>query len=345
MIIYLLKKSEQKTIETYAQKAKQAAHDLAQPIVVLNSMAHLLHDSNNDVIKSVISRINNIVDDLSGKKIVQASSHKQEVNTSLLKKIENLVQEKQLTNSKLVTISLDSQSRLEDIAFDQFSLVRVLSNFLQNSLEASARNVVVTVAEIDDNIQFIIKDDGVGIPAGLLDRLGEIGVTHGKKFGSGLGLFGAFEFAREINGHIQINSRLNQGTEIILSIPRKKENKIILAADTKLFILDDEDFVLDTWKLKLKDLQLEQTIEFFKSTSTLAERMKDFDSNEFFVLSDYNLNDSLNGLDFIEVQSLQGQSALITGQADDPKIIARSKQLKVPLISKSDLHTLKIELV
>ena len=92
-------------------------------------------------------------------------------------------------------------------------------------------------------------------------------------------------------------------------------------------------------------MQLEQSIEFFQTTSALSARMKDFDSNEIFILSDYNLNDTLNGLDFIEAKSLQGQSALITGQADDQKIIARSKQLKIPLISKSDLHILNIELI
>ncbi len=71
--------------------------------------------------------------------------------------------------------------------------------------------------------------------------------------------------------------------------------------------------------------------------TALSIRMKDFDSNEIFVLSDYNLNDSLTGLDFIEAQRLQGQSALITGQAEDQNVIERSKRLKVQLIPKENL--------
>lgn len=345
LAIYLLKKSEQKIIESYAQKAKQAAHDLAQPIVVLNSVAHLLQDSNTDVIKSVISRINNIVNELSDKKIVQTGKSLQEVSTSLSEKIGNLVQEKQLTSGNRVSISLDVKARLEEVAFDQYLLIRVLSNILQNSLEASARNIIFNVIEIDNKIEFLVKDDGLGIPDSFKDRLGEKGFTHGKTFGSGLGLFGAFEFAKANNGDIRISSNLSQGTEIILSLPKYIEQKIVLAADTKLFVLDDEELVLSAWKLKLKNLELDQPIEYFRNVQTLSARMKNFDPNEIFVLSDYNLNDSVNGLDFIEAQSLQGQSALITGQADDQKIIERSKRLKVSLISKSDLHNLKIQLV
>lgn len=345
LIIYLLKRSEQKIIESYAQKAKQAAHDLAQPIVVLNSVAHLLQDSGTNVIKSVIFRINNIVDDLSDKKTVQVSNRLQAENTSLLTKIENLVQEKQLTIGSLVKISLNVNACLDDVVFDQYSLIRVLSNFLQNSIEANSTSIEVSVTEVENKFEITIKDDGFGIPNGHMERLGEKGFTHGKTFGSGLGLFGAFEFAKENNGHIKIDSKLNHGTTITLSLPKHNEQKIVLAADTKLFVLDDEELVLNTWKLKLKNFQLDQPIEFFSDVTALSGRLKDFDSNEIFVLSDYNLNEALTGLDFIEAQRLQGQAALITGQADDQKIIKRAKELKVPLFSKVDLHNLKIEMI
>jgi signal transduction histidine kinase len=348
LIIYQIKKTEQKIIEKYAQKAKQAAHDLAQPIVVLNSLVHSLTDSSHDVIKSVILRINNIVDDLSDKKSVPVNHNvKPEpiLNTSLLLKIENLIQEKQLTAPSQVKINLDAARNLSDVAFDQYSLIRVLANFLQNSIEANALNIKVTVYEVDNDIQFTVSDDGVGISDDILNRLGEKGFTHGKEFGSGLGLFGAYQFAEENSGQIRINSNINQGCEIILSVPKKNQQKIILATDTKLFILDDEDLILRTWKLKLQDLELDQPVEYFKSSLELSERIKNFDPNMIFIFSDYNLSDKLTGLDFIETQGLQGQAALITGQHDDPEIIKRSQRLKVPVISKIELHNLQIELI
>lgn len=267
------------------------------------------------------------------------------INTSLLLKIENLIQEKQLTAPSQVKISLDTAKNLSEVAFDQYSLIRVLSNFLQNSIEANALNIKVAVFEVDNNLQFTVTDDGVGVSPDILDQLGEKGFTRGKEFGSGLGLFGAYLFVEQNSGNIKINSNINQGCEIILSVPKKNQQKIILATDTKLFILDDEDLILRTWQLKLQDLELDQPVEYFKSGLELAERIKNFNPNEVFIFSDYNLSDKLTGLDFIEAQGLQGQAALITGQHDDPEIIKWSQRLKVPVISKIELHNLQIELI
>ena len=345
LIIFLLKKSEQKVIESYAQKAKQAVHDLAQPIVILNSMTHQFKDSSNDVLHSVIGRINSIVDDLSGKKSTPIKNSVLEVETTLIKRIESLIEEKKIATINRIKIELIAPLFLEDVFADTYSLLRVLSNFIQNSLEAKSTHIKITIAEAVDEIQFTVTDDGHGIPAAIANRLGEKGFTHGKEFGSGLGLFGAFEFAAENNGRIVINSVQGQGAELTLRLPKKSKNKIVLAADTKVFVLDDDELILNTWRLKLKDLHFDRPVEYFKCALRLSEQIKNFDQNEIYIFSDYNLNDQANGLDFIESNSLQGQSALVTGQADDQKVIERAKQLKVPVIPKTELADLRIELI
>ena len=128
-------------------------------------------------------------------------------------------------------------------------------------------------------------------------------------------------------------------------LPKKSKNKIVLTSDTKVFVLDDDELILNTWRLKLKDLHFDRPVEYFKSALKLSEQIKNFDQNEIYIFSDYNLNDQANGLDFIESNSLQGQSALVTGQADDQKVIERAKQLKVPVIPKTELADLRIELI
>ena len=308
-------------------------------------MTHHFKDASNDVLHSVIGRINNIVDDLSGKKAVSTENFKHDVDEALLKQIKNLIEEKKLATSNRVKIELVAPPSLDDVFADKYELLRVLSNFIQNSLEAEATYIKISLTEIDDEIQFKVTDDGQGIPAEIINRLGEKGFTHGKKFGSGLGLFGAFEFATENNGRIIINSELKQGAELTLVLPKKSKHKIILASDTKVFVLDDDELVLNTWRQKLNDLQFDRPAEYFKSASKLSEQIKNFDQNEIYIFSDYNLNDKANGLDFIESNSLQGQSALVTGQASDSKVIERAKLLKVPVISKIDLAGLRIELI
>lgn len=345
LIIFLLKKSEQKIIESYAQKAKQAAHDLAQPIVILNSMTHHFKDTNNDVLHSVIGRINNIVDDLSGKKSVAITSFGPDVDETLLKQIESLVEEKKLATNNKIKIELAAPLFLDDVFADKYEVLRVLSNFIQNSLEANASYIKICITEIADEVQFTVIDDGQGIPIEIINRIGEKGFTHGKKFGSGLGLFGALQFAAENNGRVIISSEQKQGAELTLVLPKKSKLKIILASDTKVFVLDDDELVLNTWKTKLNDLLLDRPVEYFKSASKLSEQIKKFDQNEIYIFSDYNLNNEANGLDFIESNGLQGQCALVTGQASDSKVIARAKLLKVPVIAKTDLACLRIELI
>lgn len=139
---------------------------------------------------------------------------------------------------------------------DKYELLRVLSNFIQNSLEAKAAYIKIS--------------------------LGEKGFTHGKKFGSGLGLFEAFEFATENNGRIIINSDQKQGAELTLVLPKKSKHKTILASETKVFVLDDDELVLNTWKQKLNDLQFDRPAEYFKSASELSEQIKNFYQNEIY---------------------------------------------------------------
>ena len=77
----------------------------------------------------------------------------------------------------------------------------------------------------------------------------------------------------------------------------------------------------------------------------LNKRLEQLDKNEVFIFSDYNLNEQINGLEFIESHQLENQAALVTGQYSDAEIIQKAKSLNVQLISKQDLQNFEIELV
>ncbi|MCB0369940.1 MAG: hypothetical protein KDD45_11020 [Bdellovibrionales bacterium] len=343
--LLFIKKAEQQKIENYANKARQAAHDLCQPIVVLNSLATSINDNKKDTIKSVVERINAIVDDLTDRKITLKKIEKGENPTSLSQRIENLISEKRLLQNNLVAISWTSNAEIDLLDIDQDYLLRVLSNFIQNSIEAQVTSISLSIEVMNSDLIFKIIDNGKGIPQDILSRMGEKGFTYGKKYGSGLGLFGAYEFARKNHGTIEIKSTENSGTEIKLILPQEKNQKIILTSDTKVFILDDDEKVLDTWKNKINVFNFDSQPEFFTKPEELKERLLQIDKNQIFVFTDYNLNETTSGLDLVEELELKGQSALVTGQFSDPKIIEQSKKLKVPLIPKKNLHFLEIEVV
>ncbi|MGE4234599.1 MAG: hypothetical protein AB7F43_14865 [Bacteriovoracia bacterium] len=97
-IVFYFKRREQKQIEAFAKKAEVACHDLAQPIMALNSLADQLDESTDTqtTIKSVVARIDVIVDDLSARKKPKKTACPRGHANSLNNKIESLVKEKQV---------------------------------------------------------------------------------------------------------------------------------------------------------------------------------------------------------------------------------------------------------
>jgi signal transduction histidine kinase len=70
-------------------------------------------------------------------------------------------------------------------------------------------------------VRFRIKDNGVGIPGELLDKLGEKGASFrdGDRRGSGLGLYHAKANIEAWGGKLTIQSVVGEGTEIAIALP------------------------------------------------------------------------------------------------------------------------------
>jgi signal transduction histidine kinase len=65
-----------------------------------------------------------------------------------------------------------------------------------------------------------LKDDGPGIPASVLKRLGERGNTSGKTSGTGLGLAHAIETTKNLVGTFDISAPECGGTLVQVKFPR-----------------------------------------------------------------------------------------------------------------------------
>lgn len=115
----------------------------------------------------------------------------------------------------------------------------VLANILGNAIKFShnSGNVYVSCHELDDQVELVIKDEGIGISEKDISLLFnsshrpyQLG-TAGEK-GTGFGLMIARKFLEQMGGTIQFESQLettrNQGyTKVILRIPKEiNENSI-----------------------------------------------------------------------------------------------------------------------
>lgn len=104
---------------------------------------------------------------------------------------------------------------------EQVLLESLFANLLQNAVEAAPEGTRITIAissgeqthEVDIHNQGAIPES---IRANFFDRY----ATCGKKYGTGIGTYSAMLIARTHNGRIRFTTSEEEGTHLIVSLPR-----------------------------------------------------------------------------------------------------------------------------
>lgn len=106
------------------------------------------------------------------------------------------------------------------VAIDGESLKQICLNLLLNAIEATPEGGTVHAGLVRTGarVTFTVRDDGPGIPADVLQRLGEPFYTTKAK-GSGLGLFLTRQLAENAGGRLEVQSRLGEGATVIVDLP------------------------------------------------------------------------------------------------------------------------------
>lgn len=106
---------------------------------------------------------------------------------------------------------------------------QVLTSLLINAIDfTNPRNGLIEIGarEIDDNILFFVKDNGIGIPEDMKKKIFEKFVkfdddTYRELGGTGLGLFVANGIIKNLNGRIWVDSKLGTETIFQFTLPKK----------------------------------------------------------------------------------------------------------------------------
>jgi len=129
-----------------------------------------------------------------------------------------------------IYLSLRTAGELPNITTDARRLGQVLTGILSNAIKFTPQGGRVSVRALwndaADRVEISVADTGIGIaPADLpvtLTPFGRVdGAANSRYPGAGLGLPLAKRFIELLGGEIEIDSRLGQGTEITLRLPRK----------------------------------------------------------------------------------------------------------------------------
>ena len=105
----------------------------------------------------------------------------------------------------------------------QRAVAQALRGLVKNAQEATGAGGGAVRLRVDaaaDGVVFAVEDQGTGIPAGNLERLGEpFFTTKPAGTGMGLGVFLARAVAERLGGSLRVDSTLGRGTVAVLTLP------------------------------------------------------------------------------------------------------------------------------
>jgi len=217
--------------------AKQVAHDIRSPLTALDfALAGVeMPEERKRILLGASARIKQIANDLldqsrGAKKPVLVAKEKhqeaprevtQRIRTSAGPIIKNIIEEKVISHPEI-----NFQFNISDDLFveaEPTMIGRMVSNILNNSIEALAgkeqATVEISAKKMSDRLAIYIQDNGKGIPEEVLIRIGESGFSYGKANGNGIGVSSAKAQLKMLGGDLQIMSKVDQGTMVVLTMP------------------------------------------------------------------------------------------------------------------------------
>lgn len=214
-------KTEKDRAENLSHLALQASHDIRSPLSALKVLSSALYDIPDDqkkLLEQVTTRINDIAEELLSrrKKLVDRTDRVGDIVRSLIEeKIAPL-------KSHKPHLTYQAPGELEStcLSMDSTTFGRMVSNCINNSIEAGASliSLNLTRAEQPNSVIFSIVDNASGLSEEALKRLRAGESFTSKAKGHGMGLVHLREVVTSSGGSFEIESELNRGTKIKLTL-------------------------------------------------------------------------------------------------------------------------------
>lgn len=206
--------------------AKSVSHDIRSPLSAMNvvlASPGAFDAARIGILKECAKRITNIANELLDSARLQFGlAHGQATQIGPI--LAEAIREKQMAGLREDGVIIEFISQVPDgvaIGIDAGKMDRILSNLLNNAIEASPAGSQVRVRSCVESSRVIIeiRNRGPTIPAKILSQLGKRPVTHGKGNGNGLGLYSAREALSAVGASLTIQSTDEEGTCVRMFLP------------------------------------------------------------------------------------------------------------------------------
>lgn len=260
-----------------------------------------------------------------------------------------------------IEMSFDLDEQLPLANLDSGNFTDTLINLCVNASDAMPDGGCVTVktqsVEVDDDtrvpkghyVKVTVTDTGTGIPKEILDHVFEpFYTTKPKAKGTGLGLSLAFNFVDSCQGHIYVESEVDQGTCFTLLFPvvelkslqRKKTNNqfgvdedfTVALSGKRVLLVDDEQPILNLLGEFLNIYGIKVT------SADSGDKAYEILKNERFdlILSDIKMPGQLDGAKLAEAvlkDNPESRFIFMSGFTDN-KLKDKPHLAHIPMINK-----------
>ncbi len=211
------------------------SHELRTPLTAIKGWGETIKETNNDevllnkgldVIVNESERLTDLVEELLD--FSRMESGKLTLKTSQMDVVKELSEVLEVfgSRSEREGISLETNIPKNGIIIfgDKNRLKQSFVNIIDNSFKYNKKGGTVMVSlKVDNkNVNIIISDDGCGISKNDLPRVREkFYKANNSVRGSGIGLAVTDEIIKLHNGNLHIDSELDKGTTVTISLPRR----------------------------------------------------------------------------------------------------------------------------
>ena len=207
--------------------ANSIIHDLKNPICIVKGCADLIASATTDPHLQQLTRmLNKAVDGMTSmtQELLDyargtSSLHKEDI--SVWRLLDELNQQalQLLPGQNIQFLKHIQYDGILEIDLARFT--RVLCTLIKNAREAMRGGGILSLSteRIGDEIIIRLSDTGCGIPAEILPKLFEPFVTHGKSYGTGLGMAIAKSVIDAHDGKISVRSIEGTGTTVEIRLP------------------------------------------------------------------------------------------------------------------------------
>jgi signal transduction histidine kinase len=325
---------ELKKNEKFIEVVRQVRHDIRSPLqtLIVLSDDEFSSPSLQRHMTSVISSINNLIEDLEIKEEMADSSElglKLHVAEALIKEV--IQQRRLIYGTTQIELKINSEF-LTVVQINPHHFRRVIGNLIQNAHEAivvkgGQGKIIIETHQENGKLLIEVRDNGIGISPEVQAKLFTPGFTHGKIGGSGLGLSHAKSCILRWNGEISIAPNIDGGTTVSIAIPQALPHARYVAQSPfrnprVSVIVDDNpsDFARLQGALEGPTVYCSNIKEFESWFSSVP------DKNGVQVIFDYNLGENRTGLDILEDLPSDHPRILSTNDYDDSRVLAASTE-------------------